>query len=55
MVQKYIQKYNVLAYIDDICISCNSAEGLEIVYNELKSLLSQFNLTINKKKRQNYV
>lgn len=46
----YSKNIMFLAYIDDICISCNSAEGLEIVYNELKSLLSQFNLTINKEK-----
>lgn len=53
---KYLYKYGSIlnwtpilfsAYLDDICISCNSLEGLEIVFNDLKDLLLKFNLTIN--------
>lgn len=35
------------AYLDDICISCNSLSGLEEVFTDLKNLLSKFDLKIN--------
>lgn len=35
------------AFLDDICIITNSAEGLETVFTEMKSMFEMFNLQIN--------
>lgn len=36
-----------LAYVDDICITCNNMDQLEEVYNKLKELLATIGLFIN--------
>lgn len=57
--EKYLTKYGVdfkgipilfTAYLDDICIITNSSEGLQVVFNEMKSMLEEFNLQINMSK-----
>lgn len=43
----YGEKIMFTAYLDDVCISCNSIEGLYLVYKEIKELFLKFNLVIN--------
>ena len=39
-----------LAFMDDICITCNNVESLKEIYTELVKYFSSFGLTINKQK-----
>lgn len=43
-------KMLLLAFMDDICITCNSLESMNEVYVELKEFLSTFGLSINRTK-----
>jgi len=54
-IDKYGYDFNGIkilftAYMDDICILTNSMEGLALIYDDLKMILSDFSLKINSSK-----